>query len=212
MYNVWYDLSRIFVFSYGEYETTLEKEPKVKFTTDVYLLDKKEKPLEIQPKQKNSVSETKVENPSPSLENIKPVENQNQNQNNVVKPVLEGNKGDSSQFVSDEIIISPNPVVDFPDIEPDFPGGYNNWINWLSDNFVYPELDIEMGNQGIVYIQFIVEKDGSISDIEIIRGVSDGIDKEARRLLRKSPKWLPGKVSGLEVRTRLKLPINFVIN
>lgn len=198
------------VFSYGEFETSLEKEPKVKFTSDVYLLDKKEKPLEVKPKEKPIVNETKVEVPSTSLENIKPVENQSQN--NDIKPVLEGNKGDSSQFVTDEIVINPNPVVDYPDIEPDFPGGYNNWINWLSDNFVYPELDIEMGNQGIVYIQFIIEKDGSITDIEIIKGVSIGIDKEAKRLLRKSPKWIPGRVSGSEVRTRLKLPINFVIN
>lgn len=199
------------VFSYGEFQPIIKKEKNVKLTSEVYLLDKKDKPLDITPKNRPIVSETKTENPSTSLENIKPTDNQNETTE--IKPVVNGNKSDSSHFITDEdIVISPNTVVEYPDIEPDFPGGYDNWINWLSDNFVYPELDLEIGNQGIVYLQFIIEKDGTITDIEIIKGVSSGIDKEAKRLLKKSPKWIPGKVSGLEVRTRLRIPINFVIN
>lgn len=199
------------VFSYGNYEYVKVKERDVKLSSDFTILDVKEKPLEIKTKVDQRVSQTKVENPSTDLQNIKSVDNEN---TEFVKtdPVVNGLKGDSTQFITNDVTIMYSPVVEFPDIEPDFPGGYKNWINWLSDNFEYPELDLEMGNQGVVYLQFIVEKDGSITDIEVLRGVSSGIDREAKRLLKKSPKWNPGRTSGLEVRTRLRLPINFVIN
>lgn len=199
------------VFSYGNYQLTNHKEKDIKLSNDFTLIDSKEKPLDVPTKVQQQVTQTKVENPSTDLQNIKAVDNEN-TEPMKTDPVVNGLKGDSTQFVTNDITILPNPVVEFPDIEPDFPGGYENWINWLSDNFVYPELDIEMGNQGIVYLQFIVEKDGSITDVEVIRGVSSGIDREAKRLLKKSPKWNPGMVSGSEVRTRLRLPINFVIN
>lgn len=199
------------VFSYGNYEPIKVKEKYVNLSNDFTLLDTKEKPIEIPTKVQQQVSQTKVENPSIDLQNIKPVDKET-TESDKTEPVVNGLKGDSTQFVTNDVIVITNPVVEFPDIEPDFPGGYENWIDWLSDNFVYPELDLEMGNQGVVYLQFIVEKDGSITDVEVVRGVSSGIDREAKRLLKKSPKWNPGMVSGLEVRTRLRLPINFVIN
>lgn len=201
------------VFSYGNYETIKIKEKDIKLSNDFNLLDTKDKPLEINTKVQPVVNRTESVNPPTDLENIKPVDNETQ-ETVEEKPVLDGLKGDSTQIVNNQnqTVEVSNPVVDFPDIEPDFPGGYSNWINWLSDNFVYPELDLEIGNQGIVYVQFVVERDGSITDVEVIKGVSSGIDREAKRLLKKSPKWNPGKVSGQEVRTRLRLPINFVIN
>lgn len=199
------------VFSYGNYQLVEQKEKDVKLSNDFILLDSKEKPLEIPDKIQPLVTQTKSENLSTDLQNIKPVDNENKEIGDI-KPVLDGTKSDSTQFVTDNTEMNSNPIVDFPDIEPDFPGGYKQWINWLSDNFVYPELDLENGNQGIVYLQFVVEKDGSITDIEIVRGVSFGIDREAKRLLKSSPNWTPGRVSGIAVRTRLRLPINFVIN
>jgi protein TonB len=199
------------VFSYGNYEAIKIKEKDVKLSNDFNLLDTKDKPLEINTKVQPVVNQTQSVNPPSDLENIKPVDNETQ-ESVEKKPLLDGIKGDTTQIVNTQIVEVSNPVVEFPDVEPDFPGGYSNWINWLSDNFVYPDLDLEMGNQGVVYLQFVVEKDGSITDVEVIKGVSSGIDREAKRLLKKSPKWTPGEVSGQQVRTRLRLPINFVIN
>lgn len=199
------------VFSYGNYEAIKIKEKDVKLSNDFNLLDTKDKPLEINTKVQPVVNQTQSVNPPTDLENIKPVDNETQEAVEK-KPVLDGIKGDTTQIVNTQIVEVSNPVIEFPDVEPDFPGGYSNWINWLSDNFVYPDLDLEMVNQGVVYLQFVVEKDGSITDVEVIKGVSSGIDREAKRLLKKSPKWTPGEVSGQQVRTRLRLPINFVIN
>ena len=199
------------VVSYGNYEAIKIKEKDVTLSNDFNLLDTKDKPLEINTKVQPVVNQTQSVNPPTDLENIKPVDNETQ-ETVEKKPVLDGIKGDTTQIVNTQIVEVSNPVIEFPDVEPDFPGGYSNWINWLSDNFVYPDLDLEMGNQGVVYLQFVVEKDGSITDVEVIKGVSSGIDREAKRLLKKSPKWTPGEVSGQQVRTRLRLPINFVIN
>jgi len=68
-----------------------------------------------------------------------------------------------------------------------------------------------MNEQGKVYVSFIVEKDGRITNIEIQRGVSDDLNKEAKRVVRNMPDWTPGESSGKRVRTKCSLPINFEI-
>jgi len=104
------------------------------------------------------------------------------------------------------------PIVEFPDVEASFLGGAAAMQRWIADNVSYPQTAIEMNEQGRVYLSFVVEADGSISNIEIERGVSQDLDKEAKRLIRKMPNWVAGEAKGKKARTRCRLPINFTLN
>jgi periplasmic protein TonB len=109
----------------------------------------------------------------------------------------------------DKIIEVIPPVIEFPDVDAMFIGGSVELKKWINENVNYPQEAIEIGDQGLVYLSFVVEQDGSISNIEIERGVSTELDREAKRLIRNMPKWKAGEAKGLPVRSRCRLPINF---
>ena len=92
---------------------------------------------------------------------------------------------------------------------PEFPGGQKECMAWLGKNIVYPQISAEQGVQGRVIVQFVVNKDGSIVDAIIVRGVDPYLDKEALRVVGKMPKWKPGKQRGKPVRVKFTLPIMF---
>jgi len=104
------------------------------------------------------------------------------------------------------------PIIDFPDVEASFLGGAAAMQRWIAENVIYPQSSIEMNEQGRVYLSFVVEADGSLSNIEIERGVSQDLDKEAKRLIRKMPNWEAGEAKGKKARTLCRLPINFTLN
>jgi protein TonB len=108
-----------------------------------------------------------------------------------------------------ELVIAEEPIADFAEVEPTFPGGEAAMMTWIQENISYPQLAVEMGEQGIVYVQFVVNKDGSIEKVKIMRGVSDALDGEAKRVVRKMPRWTPGEQAGKKVRVRYTLPIHF---
>lgn len=93
---------------------------------------------------------------------------------------------------------------------PTFPGG--NVQRWIAKNVKYPVVAMENGVQGKVYIQFVIEKDGSITDVKVIRGVDASLDKEAVRVVKSMPKWKPGKQRNKPVRVSYTLPINFQLS
>lgn len=102
-------------------------------------------------------------------------------------------------------------IIDFPDVEAGFPGGPAAMKLWIQQNVVYPDMAMQMGDQGKVYLEFIIEPDGSITGVKVKRGVTDELDREAKRVVRKMPKWKPGEAKGKSVRTRCRLPITFTI-
>jgi len=104
------------------------------------------------------------------------------------------------------------PIVEFPDVEAGFPGGPAEMMKWINDNVKYPQTSIEMNEQGRVFLSFVVEKDGSISNVKVERGISIDLDREAKRVVRKMPKWVPGESAGRAVRARCRLPINFQLH
>ncbi len=104
------------------------------------------------------------------------------------------------------------PIVEFPDVEAGFPGGPAAMMKWINDNVKYPQTSIEMNEQGRVFLSFVVEKDGSITNVKVERGISIDLDKEAKRVVRKMPKWIPGESAGRAVRARCRLPINFQLH
>ena len=94
---------------------------------------------------------------------------------------------------------------------PEFTGGDEAKKKYLIENLHYPELAKEKGAQGTVYITFVVEKDGSITNIKVLEGVCRSIDDEALRVIRNMPKWSPGMQRGKAVRVQYNMPIRFIL-
>ena len=111
--------------------------------------------------------------------------------------------------VAEETIIVEEEIIEFPDVEAEFIGGAQAMMKYIQQNILYPPTSIEMNEQGKVYLSFVVEPDGTISNVAIERGVSKDIDKEAKRIVRNMPKWSPGESKGKKARTRCRVPINF---
>jgi protein TonB len=89
-------------------------------------------------------------------------------------------------------------------------GGINAFNEFVSRNIIYPAQAKRMGIEGKVFVEFVIEKDGSITDVKTIKGIGGGCDEEAVRILRKAPKWNPGKQRGKAVRQKMVVPLNFV--
>ena len=95
---------------------------------------------------------------------------------------------------------------------PSFQGkGQDGFRTWIGNNLQYPEIAAENGISGRVFVKFVVETDGSISNVSLVRGVDPALDKEAVRVVKASPKWAPGKQRGKPVRVSFTFPINFVL-
>ena len=92
---------------------------------------------------------------------------------------------------------------------PEFPGGMGECMKWLGKNMKYPTISQENGVQGRVIVQFVVNRDGSIVDPVVVRGVDPYLDKEALRVIQMMPKWKPGKQRGKAVRVKYTVPVMF---
>lgn len=93
--------------------------------------------------------------------------------------------------------------------QPEFPGGMEKMYEFMNRTQKYPDMEYEAGIQGKVFVQFVVAKDGSIEEAKVLRSVSDGLDKEALRLVKSMPRWNPGKMGGKPVKCRFNLPVVF---
>ena len=95
--------------------------------------------------------------------------------------------------------------------QPGYPGGEEARMKYLKESIRYPEEAKELGIQGRVFVTFVVEVDGSITDVRVLRGIGGGCDEEAVRVVRGMPKWVPGKQRGVPVRVQFNLPIRFTL-
>jgi periplasmic protein TonB len=91
-------------------------------------------------------------------------------------------------------------------------GGPDAWRKYLEKNLKYPEQAQRMNIEGKVYVQFVVDKDGKITDVTVLKGVGAGLDEEAVRVLKNAPAWKPGKQRGRPVRVKMSLPIVFKLS
>ena len=96
--------------------------------------------------------------------------------------------------------------------QPAFPGGEEARIRYLQENLRYPQMAREAGIQGTVFVTFVVERDGSVTDVRVLRGIGGGCDEEAVRVVRNMPRWQPGRQRGQPVRVQFNMPIRFVLN
>ncbi|WP_297250201.1 energy transducer TonB [uncultured Prevotella sp.] len=102
-----------------------------------------------------------------------------------------------------------NKVFDVVEQQPQFPGGMGALNQWLGSNIKYPAMAAENGIEGRVIVQFVVERDGSVSGVHVVRGVDPSLDKEATRVVAQMPKWIPGKQNGSAVRVKYTVPVTF---
>ena len=92
---------------------------------------------------------------------------------------------------------------------PSFPGGEGKLMEYVAKNIKYPQIARETGIQGRVFVGFVVEPDGSISNVKLLRGIGGGCDEEAMRVIKSLPKWKPGKQRGKAVRVSYQIPVFF---
>lgn len=95
---------------------------------------------------------------------------------------------------------------------PQFPGGNEAMYQWLFNNIRYPAAAAENGIDGRVVVKFVVEPDGMITNVEIVNSVDPDIDAEAKRVVRRMPKWIPGKNKGKPVRSYFIMPVTFKLS
>jgi len=145
--------------------------------------------------------------PPPVTENIIKEENTDKEPVTVVEVI----PPDVVIKIDEEVIMSviEEEIIEFPDVEAEFIGGAQALMKYIQTNIQYPPTSIEMNEQGKVYLSFVVEPDGSISNVVVERGVSPDLDKEAKRVVRSMPNWKPGESKAKKSRTRCRLPINF---
>ena len=128
-------------------------------------------------------------------------------------PVMFSLNGKIDEMQQHQVNMKPNEkgIYNIVEEPASFPGGMANCLKFLSENVKYPEDCKKEGIQGRVIAQFIIDKDGSIKDVKIVRGVHPSLDKEAIRVIEAMPKWTPGKVKGEPVKCQYTLPVAFKI-
>jgi len=116
--------------------------------------------------------------------------------------------GNSDAKVTEE---DPNKIFTSVEKVPEFPGGLEAFGRYLSKNIRYPAVARENNTQGRVIVSFVCERDGSLTDVKVIRGIGDGCDEEAVRVIKSSPHWRPGIQNGRPVRVLYSVPISFTL-
>ena len=130
---------------------------------------------------------------------------------------VEGNDETAGEVLkAKEVIAEPEPpkveetkVFDVVEEMPQFPGGPSALFEYLSKNIKYPVVAEENGVQGRVIVTFVVERDGSITDVKVVKSVDPSLDKEAQRVVKSMPHWIPGKQNGSAVRVKYTVPVTF---
>lgn len=142
----------------------------------------------------------------PTIEEIK--------QNEVAAVEVEGPTEVVFEEPVKEVVVEEdeNKIFTVVEQQPEFAGGYEAMMNFIRKNMRYPASARRMGVDGTVYVSFVVSKDGSISEVKTIRGISADCDKEAMRVVGMMPPWRPGKQNGKPVFVRFVLPIKFQLN
>ena len=130
---------------------------------------------------------------------------------------VKGNDENAGEVLkAKEVIAQPEPpkeeetkVFDVVEQMPSFPGGPSALMQYLASNIKYPVVAEENGVQGRVIVTFVVEKDGSITGVRVVKSVDPSLDKEAQRVVKSMPKWIPGKQNGSAVRVKYTVPVTF---
>lgn len=103
-------------------------------------------------------------------------------------------------------------ILDFTEVQAQFQGGMDAWYAYLRDNLTYPKQPQRMGIEGTVFLRFVINTDGSLQDVEVVRSVDPQLDNTAMAVIQKSPRWKAAMHHGRPVRSRMTIPIKFKLN
>lgn len=212
----------------------IEANKKEEISAEVELMNITKKEVKVEKKAPVKIEEAKpVEKVKSSVKFVPPVikkdsevkpeeELKSQDDLNKTKTAIgsfnvEGNDDKGGDVLkAKEVIAQPEPpkqeetkIFDVVEQPPSFPGGQAALLSWLSSHVKYPPIAEENGIQGRVIVGFVVERDGSVSQVQVIRGVDPSLDKEAARVVASMPKWTPGRQNGQNVRVKYNVPVNF---
>jgi protein TonB len=110
------------------------------------------------------------------------------------------------------VVETSDEILDFTQVRAEFKDGTDGWLKYLRSNLTYPRQAQRMGIEGTVLVRFVINTDGSVQDVEVVRSVDLDLDKAAIDVISKSPKWKPGLHHGRPVRSRMTIPIKFKLN
>lgn len=150
------------------------------------------------------VVKEEVAEQSPTLDEIK--------ENDIAAVAVEGPANIVFDEPVEEVVASDDELFTVVDQQPEFEGGYEAMMAFIQLNMKYPANARRMQIEGTVHVSFIVSKNGSISDVKVLRGIMTECDKEAVRVVQMMPSWKPGKQNGRNVNVRFILPLKFRIN
>lgn len=173
------------------------------FTYDII-----EKPKVIEQKQQVTKQERTV---AVITDIVNPVDDLKKKDDGIIEPFIEpGNfkVGTSTSLPPGDPVLS-NERFEIVEKMPEFIGGEEAMMSYFGKAIKYPEISVRMGDQGRVYVKFLVRDNGAISDVHVVKGVTPELDAEAIRVVRKMPDWKPGKQRGRPVNVWYVVPINF---
>lgn len=222
-----------FVAIKGVVENAMKQDVAIEADVELAKLADKKKEPEVKKREEPIVDKVEVEKVKSSVKFVPPVikkddevkpEDELKSQEELSKTNtaigafdVKGNDEAAGEVLkAKEVIAQPEPpkeeetkVFDVVEQMPSFPGGAGALMQYLSSNIKYPVVAEENGVQGRVVCTFVVEKDGSITDVRVIKPVDPSLDKEAVRVVKGMPRWIPGKQNGSAVRVKYTVPVTF---
>jgi TonB family protein len=194
-------------------ESTKQKKSRgnVNVTSKSHIKEK----LESESKDLNSTISDKKQN-KPKVVFVPPVVDPEPRGGIWPEPIWQGDEGiihppnGSDEFSAEKPV--DEEILSIAEVYPEFNGGQEALLKYLQENIFYPIDAKENGFQGKVYVQFIVFKDGHLSDFKILKGVYPSIDQEALRAVRKMPNWIPGQDKGKTVNVKVVIPVVFKLS
>lgn len=222
-----------FVAIKGVVENAMKQDVAIEADVELAKLAEKKKEPEVKKREEPIVDKVEVEKVKSSVKFVPPVikkddevkpEDELKSQEELSKTNtaigafdVKGNDEAAGEVLkAKEVIAQPEPpkeeetkVFDVVEQMPSFPGGAGALMQYLSSNIKYPVVAEENGVQGRVVCTFVVEKDGSITDVRVIKSVDPSLDKEAVRVVKGMPRWIPGKQNGSAVRVKYTVPVTF---
>lgn len=173
----------------------IEEDVKQQLLTEAVIVDVVDEDKKMQDQEKIKEDDSKI-----SIKNVAEGAEDFTSQDQMKKDVI---------VVEEPVKVEPEKIFDAVEQMPTFPGGDAALYKFIGDNIVYPAQAAEEGVSGRVTIRFVVERDGTVSQVTVARGKHPALDKEAKRVVSKLPKFIPGKQNGQTVRVFYTLPINF---
>ncbi len=191
--------------SYDEKEEAMQFTQVVQEVEEVMITRQEETPPEPEPPQQQETTEFEIVDDDQELQNEFSVESfENVSNTDVIVPKVEITEEPEAEEV-EEVIFT---VVEE---SATYPGGMEKMYEYIGSNLKYPQQARETGTQGRVYVTFVVEKDGSLTDVKVLRDIGSGCGEEAVRVVKSMPKWKPAKQRGKTVRMQFNLPISFTL-